>query len=341
MDFAIFKKFKLYVVFIDFSKAYDRVPRNKMVEYMRSIGCGRVMLFALRGMYQCTYNVLSAVISASAGVRQGAPTSCLLFVIYIDKMIKMIKQVTPVDGFLGSLHALMLMDDTVILATSRDMCVKKLDVVLNYCTEYGMEINERKTKFFVINNEPVDKLQLIVQGRIIEYCSTYLYLGAWFKDDGSSKSAVMLHQPSHQEVVNKFAIFCAVNTEMPYRYKVMVMEAAASASLFYSSESWLVANPIGVIRAYNQLVKCLLGVRMNTSVNLCLTEAGIPTAKYIMEKRRRNFLLNKSRNRNDEETFQIILDMCRNVNTPGYRFLEKTLQSNMHPDSLECIHTLI
>lgn len=342
IDFALFKKLKLYIVFIDFSKAYDRVPRNKLVEYMRSIGCGRVMLYALRGMYRCTYNVLkSAVISASAGVRQGAPTSCLLFVVYIDKMIKMIRQVTPIDGFLGSLHALMLMDDTVILATSRDMCVEKLDAVLNYCSEYGMEINERKTRFFVINNEQVDKLHLNVQGRIIEYCSTYLYLGAWFKDDGSNKSVLMLHQPSHQEVVNKFAIFCAVNTGMPYCYKLMVMEAAASASLFYSSESWLTANPNSVVKAYNQLVKCLLGVRVNTSVHLCLAESGIPTANYVIEKRRRNFLLTKMRNRNAEEPFHIVFDMCRSANSPGYKFLEKSLQGDIHRDSLEPIHTLI
>ena len=212
------------------------------------------------------------------------------------------------------------------------MCLKKLDEVLDYCEEYGMEINEKKTKFLVINNAQVDKLQLIVQGRVIDYCSTYLYLGAWFKDDGSSKSALMLHQPAHQEVVNKFAIFCAVNTEMPYRYKLMVMEAAASASLFYGSESWLVTNPNSVIRAYNQLVKCLLGVRANTSVNMCLTEAGIPTAKHVIRNKRRTFLLNKLRNRNAEEPFQIVHDMCRNANTPGYRFLEKSLQSHMYPD---------
>ena len=176
---------------------------------------------------------------------------------------------------------------------------------------------------------------------MIEYCSTYLYLGAWFKDDGGSKSALMLHQPSHQEVVNKFAVFCAVNTEMPYRYKLMVMEAAASASLFYGSESWLIENPHSVIRAYNQLVKCLLGVRVNTAINLCLIESGIPTAKHVIEKRRRKFLLTKMRNQNAEEPFQIVLDLCRSVNSPGYRFLKKTLQNDMQLDSLEPIRTLI
>ena len=121
----------------------------------------------------------------------------------------------------------------------------------------------------------------------------------------------------------------------------MVMEAAASASLFYGSESWLIENPHSVIRAYNQLVKCLLGVRVNTAINLCLIESGIPTAKHVIEKRRRNFLLTKMRNQNAEEPFQIVLDLCRSVNSPGYRFLKKTLQNDMQLDSLEPIRTLI
>ena len=145
VDLVKFKKFKLYILFIDFSKAYDKVPRNKLIEYLKSCGCGKIMLYALRNMYKRTYSILnSTIISTSSGVRQGAPTSCLLFIIYVDKMVKMIKDAVPMDGFLGNLHALLLMDDTVILATSREMCIEKMKAVLNYCENYGMVINEKR-----------------------------------------------------------------------------------------------------------------------------------------------------------------------------------------------------
>ena len=85
-----------------------------------------MMLSARMNMYKNTWNVLNSTkINTSSGVRQGAPTSCLLFTTYVDKMVKMIKESVHNDGLLGRLHVLLLMDDTVIMATSREKCLKK------------------------------------------------------------------------------------------------------------------------------------------------------------------------------------------------------------------------
>ena len=51
-------------------------------------------------MYECIRNVLrSAVVTTSVGVRQGGPLSCLLFVIYIDQLVKMLRHEVDVEGF--------------------------------------------------------------------------------------------------------------------------------------------------------------------------------------------------------------------------------------------------
>ena len=145
-NYALHKKCKLYILFIDYSKAYDRVSRQKLIAVLKSRGCGRVMLKAIRAMYTCTKNVLrTAIIDATSGVRQGAPSSCLLFVIYIDEMVKMIRNSIANDGFLGMLHILLLMDDTVLIATNRERCIEKFKVVVRYRNEYGMSINAKKT----------------------------------------------------------------------------------------------------------------------------------------------------------------------------------------------------
>ena len=51
IDFALGKKEKLYVLFVDFSKAYDRVPRQKLISHLKSLGCGKVMPLAIKGIY--------------------------------------------------------------------------------------------------------------------------------------------------------------------------------------------------------------------------------------------------------------------------------------------------
>ena len=336
IDLAKYKKTKLYVLFIDFSKAYDKVPRNKLIEYLKSIGCGKIMLYALKNMYKTTYNVLNSIsISSSSGVRQGAPTSCLLFITYVDKMVKMIKEAVPVDGFLGDLHVLMLMDDTVILATSIEMCIRKLNAVLDFCDNYGMEINVKKTKFMVINNKDEDKLPIYTQNRKIEYCLKYLYLGSWFTDDGDQKSILKLHEPSQTCALNKFMILCHVNTEMPYYYKSLVMDAAVTSSIFYGCEAWLGKKLDFPVNTYNKLLRILLGVRENTSINMSLIESGKEPAKFLIRKRQKLFLINKMKNRDMEEPFQKVYEMCRSKNTPGFRFLQKTIIDHQNEESLE------
>ena len=165
IDFCMFRRQKLYIVFVDFKKAYDRVGRKKLIECLKKRGCGRMMLLALQVAYRCTKMLLqNTKIATNVGVRQGAPTSSLLFVMYIDEFVKKLKNCIPDDGFLGKLHTLLLMDDTVILATSREMCEEKLKILLEYCTESNMQLNERKTKFMTINGKEADKQPIEVAG---------------------------------------------------------------------------------------------------------------------------------------------------------------------------------
>ncbi len=97
---------KLHVFFVDITKAYDRVPRVRLLEILKRLGCVRIMVKAVMAMFTCTKNVLkSAVIGSAISDRPGAPTSCLLFALYIDHRVKMHKGGILVDDFSGSLHS--------------------------------------------------------------------------------------------------------------------------------------------------------------------------------------------------------------------------------------------
>lgn len=89
-----------------------------------------------------------------------------------------------------------------------------------------------RDKFFVITVDITDKHPWEVQNTIMSHCSH----SVWCENDGKAQSALPLHQAAHEDGINKFAIFCAVNTEMLYLYKRMVLDVAAVSSLLYSSE---------------------------------------------------------------------------------------------------------
>ena len=73
-NYCVAKRLKLFVVFVDFSKAYDKVPRSTLLQTLIQLGCSSVMTFALVAMYKVTKCILgTAVITSTIGVRQGSP----------------------------------------------------------------------------------------------------------------------------------------------------------------------------------------------------------------------------------------------------------------------------
>ena len=138
IEFARSKRKTLYVTFIDFRQAYDRVPRQKLISLLAEKGCGQRMLNAVTASLQGTKSLLnSLVIDATVGVRQGGPSSCFFFTMFVDPLVRMLRNLEP-DGYLNRMHTLLLMDDTVLFASSRERMVEKLEVLAEYCREYGM-----------------------------------------------------------------------------------------------------------------------------------------------------------------------------------------------------------
>ncbi len=323
-DTARRKKLKLYVTFVDFSQAYDRVPRNVLFKVLKRLGCGAVMLSALVAVYTLTESWLGPVtIVLSLGVRQGAPTSCILFIIFVDELIKLVKECCGLDGFLRWLHILVLMDDTVLLATSRDKMIDKIKILQEYCIEYGMRINESKTKFFVINGDRGDQSNMVVEGLKIEHCNTYIYLGSPFTSDGNVSSAVKVHAKNKMPHVLKFISFLNKNNDAPFTVKKRVFEAALMSSLVYGCESWLGADLRPVKKIYNWCLKKLMGVRKSTSNNVCYIESGYSSLNNLVIYKQHKFFHSMWRERTPytDDPLRHVMTIVLDSNTPTTRIL--------------------
>ena len=196
--------------------------------------------------------------------------SCILFIIYLNVMVIMIKALGN-DTFLMDLHLMVLMDDTVLLGSSRDVIIKKFEILMRFCEKYGMKVNEVKTNLLVINGNKRDREEFVCGEVVVKHATSYIYLGSPFTEDGRVSTILKMHLKTRVADLNKFKIFCKVNTTMPYMYKKKVLQAAIISSLLYSCESWLDAKMKELEQMYIGALKAVLGVRETTRTELILS----------------------------------------------------------------------
>ena len=112
-------------LFVDLRKAYDSVYRPALFEALKSKGINGKVRACIQEIYRTTRCVVHSEIGNSTsflskvGVRQGCPLSPLLFNIFVDSLIEMLKaegigvQIPNNNNHITSLH---YADDLVILA---------------------------------------------------------------------------------------------------------------------------------------------------------------------------------------------------------------------------------
>lgn len=77
---------------------------QEMLYYvLRRLGCGAEMLCALTALYSVTESLVgTAPVLITLGVKQGSSTSCSLFIILIDDLIRIMKErMDPMNFYNG------------------------------------------------------------------------------------------------------------------------------------------------------------------------------------------------------------------------------------------------
>ena len=150
----------LFSCFVDFSKAFDRVLRNKLFDKLRTIGVKRHFLEVLMSMYSNDKsavkieNKITQTILCHNGVKQGCMLSPTLFNIYLSDLPEMLNISSTTEVMLRerSTNYLLYADDLVIFARS----AKDLQTILNklesFCEKADLNVNQDKTKVMIFNN---------------------------------------------------------------------------------------------------------------------------------------------------------------------------------------------
>ena len=316
--------YTLYIVFIDYQKAYDRVNRLKLIEYLDSKGCGNTFLKALQHAMISSGIIGDKLFTTGAGVKQGGSTSCNSFTSYIDPTIDAVKTSEP-DGWLEDIHILLLMDDTVILASSRESMEAKLAKLKASVDDIGMLLHPSKCQYLTVNSD--DTTPFVLGDAVISKTASYIYLGALISNDKIS-SQVKNHLDGKAPHLRKFTSFLTKNSDCPYNVKFKVWSSALNAAVLYSCETWIANELKPAEKPYLGSLKQMLGVRNTTCGDLVHIETGLPDVKSLIVDRQVKFL-EKLGSQHVDDYVSKIINMAHRVRSPMGRRIQylNTLQN--------------
>ena len=195
------RKKPLFACFVDFTKAYDSVPRHLLWQVMGAIGVPAQFVRAVQSMYHdvsCMVNIGGALgpqFSSHVGVKQGCPLSPTLFGIFIDRFYFMAihRSGGQVGMQLGSglRVPLSFYADDGLMLSDDDAGMHSLCSTLDTFRERsGMRPNlsPGKTEMMIFSVSDAIRAslkaahQFYISGSLVRYVQQYKYLGCQFHE---------------------------------------------------------------------------------------------------------------------------------------------------------------
>ena len=176
----------VFVTFLDCSMAFDKISHS-----------GLFLKLMERGVPLCILNVLIYLFSSlksrcrwkdeysgsfqiPSGIKQGGIISPRLFIVYIDKLITLLRKKGVGCHILNIfLACIMFADDLALLAPTQGVMQDLIIICETFCREACLSFNTAKTKTLIFGsrNKLFDPAPLILNNAPIEYVPEWKYLG--------------------------------------------------------------------------------------------------------------------------------------------------------------------
>jgi exonuclease III len=234
----------VYICFVDFEKAFDRINWVKMMEILKSLKIDwkdRRMITELYMKQEAVIRVANGDSEPGVigrGVRQGCPLSPLLFSIYAEAMMleamEDIEEGVRVGGQL--IKDVRFADDQGMVA-STEKGLQELMNGLSVCAaRYGMKINVKKTKTMVVSRTGGGHVHILVDGQVVEQVKKFKYLGSMITEEGRSIDDVKIRIAMAKVAFNKRKELLTKN--MSKAVKKKMVKALVWPVALYGCETW-------------------------------------------------------------------------------------------------------
>ena len=151
------EKRKLFVAFIDFRKAFDKVNLDLLLLKLQRLEIKGLFYKNIKEIYQSISYLVKVSggnldpIKSCMGLKQGGVLSPLLFNLFIDDIKNIFDEsCDPVQALNTPLSHLLYADDLVLISTSQQGLSNCLDKLSEFCITWQLEVNQKKAKLLFL-----------------------------------------------------------------------------------------------------------------------------------------------------------------------------------------------
>ena len=151
----------LYMLALDYSKAFDSIPHAKLTESLRRKGAPEKYIRLVHNLY-CNPRFrikipegISREHPQKIGIRQGCPLSPYLYIIATSCLMEdLLKDywrtdITPPEGTIYP--TLLFADDTLLLTNTAEQMTQLLALTINHSEPYNLKLNKDKCQLLITN----------------------------------------------------------------------------------------------------------------------------------------------------------------------------------------------
>ena len=272
---------KTYAFFVDFSSAFDMIPRNSLWYKLSSIGLSNKFVILLKKLYEGTTSQvwdgseLSKPFTVSQGVKQGCLLSPVLFSLYLNDLNDVLPHGVTIAGI--KIKVLLYADDIVLLSNSPVELQKMIDALYNYCSMWGLILNLNKSKILVFRKSTrlSSNLTWNYGENNIEVVNEYKYLGITLTFNLSFVKHLQSKLLSSKTAINANWLKYIFNPKISISNKLKIFDSAAKSIMFYGAQVWGYRSYDDVEKLFRYFIKKILYLPTNTPNYMLHIETGL------------------------------------------------------------------